>query len=95
MRCFGPDPDECCSFYDPHDGGKCLKECGSERRVTEIFDCAGMYMYNVVLYIHVVILQTRSTWSLIACFCTHRHKHLCRTLAGVHIISPSMVVLGI
>ena len=44
MRCFGPDRDECCSFYDPHDGGKCLNECGSERMITEIFDCAGMYM---------------------------------------------------
>ena len=42
MRCFGPDFDECCSFYDPHDSGKCLNRCPFERMITEIFDCAGI-----------------------------------------------------
>ena len=42
MRCFGPDPDECCSFYDPHDNSKCLNECPPETMVTDNFDCAGI-----------------------------------------------------
>ena len=50
MRCFGPDPDECCSFYDPHNGGKCLNECSSARMITDIFDCAGMVATCTMLY---------------------------------------------
>ena len=42
MRCFGPDPDECCSFYDPHDKDKCLNECPPDRLITGNMDCAGI-----------------------------------------------------
>ena len=84
MRCFGPDPDECCSFYDPHDGGKCLNECSSERMITDIFDCAGMYMYNVVYFADQEHMVSHSLHAFI-----HTDvvlKHLCRIFLLVCIV---------